>query len=156
MARIEKDKLRLAIFDGCEAGAGDAIASLLHRRGREALADLGVRLASLGHGSDDAGSAIDLLAQSDVLWTRPSDMVFFAALGIPLLMPPATTPLENAARRWTLRRGAGRKWERDMGWEQIAGWLANGTLAEVAWSGYRKLPKRGTFRIAEIVNGAGE
>ena len=32
----------------------------------------------------------------------------------------------------------------------LADWLADGTLAQAAWSGFRSLPKQGLYEIADV------
>lgn len=94
----------------------------------------------------------ELLARTDALFTKPSEMSFYAALGVPLVL---TTPLgahERANRRWLLRREAALRFDRgdDLA-ASVRYWIASGALARVAWYGFRRLPKRGTYRIGEFV-----
>ncbi|MFN3414015.1 MAG: DUF6938 domain-containing protein, partial [Thermoanaerobaculum sp.] len=93
-----------------------------------------------------------LLADTDILWTKPSELTFFAALGIALVFAPPVGVHEVLNRRWALERGAGLKQEHPSAAGQwLADWLADGTLAGAAWNGFRRLPRRGGSRIAELV-----
>jgi hypothetical protein len=89
-----------------------------------------------------------LLVRADILWTKPSELTFYAALGIPLILASPVGVHEFSNRRWARESGAGLK-QRDAryaaGW--IDEWLADGILAAAAWSGYRRLPKLGLYRI---------
>jgi len=97
-----------------------------------------------------------LLARTDILWTKPSEMTCYGALGIPLVFSWPVGGHERANRRWALHRGAGFKQEFPrFAWEWLREWLHEGTLAAAAWSGYVRLPKFGTFRIAEVVERVG-
>ena len=92
-----------------------------------------------------------LLARPDILWTKPSELSFFAALGIPLVFSWPLGVHERVNRRWVLHRGAGFKQESPgEAWEWLREWLDDGTLAGAAWSGYQRLPKFGAARIAEV------
>jgi hypothetical protein len=93
-----------------------------------------------------------LLARADVLWTKPSELTFFAALGLPLLFAPPVGRHESYNLRWAREAGAGVK-QRDPGSmaERLLDWIDDGTLAGAAWSGYMRLPKFGTYRIADLV-----
>ncbi len=93
-----------------------------------------------------------LLAETDVLWTKPSEMTFFAALGLPLVFAPPVGQHESYNLRWAREAGAGVK-QRDPGSmaERLLDWLDDGTLAGAAWSGYMRLPKFGTYRISDLV-----
>ncbi|MEL6543338.1 MAG: hypothetical protein AAFQ82_01860 [Myxococcota bacterium] len=93
-----------------------------------------------------------LLADADILWTKPSEMTFFGALGIPLILSWPVGVHERYNRRWAMERGAGIK-QRDP--RHVGEWLrellAEGTLAAAAWSGFTRLPKFGVYRIAEVI-----
>ena len=93
-----------------------------------------------------------LLAETDLLWTKPSELVFYAALGLPLVLSPPVGGQEHANRRWLLERGAALE-QRDL---RLAGfwireWLSGGELAAAAWAGYLRLPSGGTERIRRAV-----
>ncbi len=91
-----------------------------------------------------------LLAQTDVLFTKPSEMTFFAALGLPLVFSWPVGVHERYNRRWAIEGGAGLK-QRDPRFanEWIQEWLVDGSLAGAAWSGFMRLPKFGLYRILE-------
>jgi hypothetical protein len=91
-----------------------------------------------------------LLADTDVLWTKPSELVFYAGLGIPLLLAPPVGIHESYNLRWVRENGAGLK-QRDprVVGERILDHLSDGNLAAAAWAGYRRLPNRGLYRILE-------
>jgi len=93
-----------------------------------------------------------LLADTDILWTKPSELVFYAALGIPLLLSPPVGIQESYNLRWARENGAGFK-QRDarvIG-DRLLDHLYDGNLAAAAWAGYRRLPSQGLYRIAERV-----
>ena len=96
-----------------------------------------------------------LLARTDVLWTKPSELTFYAALGLPLICAPPVGVHERYNRRWARESGAGLK-QRDPRFaaEWIGDWLADGLLASAAWAGYMRLPKFGLYRIVDAVRGA--
>jgi hypothetical protein len=93
-----------------------------------------------------------LLERTDVLWTKPSELVFYGALGIPLVFAPPVGVHERCNRRWAIQRGAGLKQENPLyAIDWLREWLRDGTLAGTAWSGYVRLPKFGTPRILDLV-----
>ncbi|MDB4966612.1 MAG: hypothetical protein JWN44_2301 [Myxococcales bacterium] len=88
------------------------------------------------------------LADTDALWTKPSELSFFAALGLPLVLSPAVGEHERLNARWAVEHGAALKQHDPAGaahW--LADWLVDGTLAQAAWSGFRSLPKQGLYDI---------
>jgi hypothetical protein len=94
------------------------------------------------------------LADTDVLWTKPSEMTFFAALGLPLIMAPPVGVHERYNRRWAAEAGAG-LFQHDVRYagEWLEAYLADGTLAGAAWAGFRRLPQQGLYDIVEKVGG---
>ncbi len=97
------------------------------------------------------------LADSDALWTKPSEMTFFAALGLPVILAPAVGEHEKLNARWASEHGAALP-QRDprVARNWLDEWLDDGTLAGAAWNGFRALPKSGLYDIADdlaIANG---
>jgi hypothetical protein len=91
-----------------------------------------------------------LLERTDILWTKPSEITFYAALGIPLVFSWPVGVHERYNRRWAVESGAGLKQrEPRFAGDWIAEWLADGTLAQAAWSGFMRLPKFGLYQILE-------
>jgi hypothetical protein len=89
-----------------------------------------------------------LLGVADVLWTKPSEMVFYAGLGLPLLLTKPIGVHENYNRRYARENGAALK-QRDPSTigERLIELLDEGNLAAAAWAGYRRLPHLGLYRI---------
>ena len=48
-----------------------------------------------------------LLARTDVLWTKPSEMTFFSGLGLPLMFSWPVGVHEQYNRRWAIESGPG-------------------------------------------------
>jgi hypothetical protein len=93
------------------------------------------------------------LLNTDILWTKPSELSFYCALGIPVIMTPAIGPQEKCNRRWLREIGAGIKQQNP---EYTNQWLLDllkkGRLAEAAWNGFLKGRKFGTFNIIDFLN----
>jgi hypothetical protein len=97
----------------------------------------------------------ELLTTTDILWTKPSEITFFAALGLPLVFSWPMGVHERYNRRWAMHAGAGLKQsEPRFAADWIGEWLSDGTLAAAAWSGYMRLPKFGLYRIVETLQNA--
>ncbi len=146
---LRAGRLRLLLI----AGVRDAVAA----RFRRAIDAAG--LGDLVGGAVDVLHAPDLpsyfrafnaaLADTDALWTKPSELSFFAALGVGLVLAPAVGEHERRNARWAIEHGAALRQHQPAGaahW--LADWLADGTLAQAAWSGFRSLPKQGLYEIA--------
>ena len=93
-----------------------------------------------------------LLPLTDVLWTKPSELGFYAGLGIPLILSHPVGTHERYNRRWLRERGAGlkqRRIEHFPGW--FDEWLSDGTLAASAWSAFTRIPSDGTLNIVRAL-----
>jgi hypothetical protein len=96
----------------------------------------------------------ELMARTDVLWSKPSELSFFAALGLPIICAPPVGVHERRNRRWVRESGAGvKQGDPASAGEWLGDLLADGQLAAAAWAGYFRLPKAGLYRIAEAVRG---
>jgi|AGTN01.1.fsa_nt_gi hypothetical protein len=93
-----------------------------------------------------------LLRETDVLWTKPSELSFYCALGIPIITAPAVGFHERLNRQWLLDTHAAIK---PGPVEYAHQWLFdmrdNGILAEAAWDGFLKGRKTGTWKIEELI-----
>src|SRR3989338_1898511 len=92
------------------------------------------------------------LRTTDILMTKPSELSFYAGLGIPIVIAPPLGSQEDFNRRWLLHVGAGvdqgdakytDQWLFDM--------LDTGDLAELAMQGFVEIEKMGTYNIEKII-----
>lgn len=94
-----------------------------------------------------------ILRLTDVLWTKPSELSFYCALGIPILIAPPIGTHEERNRRWLEEIHAGVEPAGRV--EDCHEWLfdlrENGRLAEAAWDGFLKARKLGTYKIEKLV-----
>lgn len=93
------------------------------------------------------------LKDTDVLWTKPSELTFYTALGLPIIM---TTPIgsqEKFNQRWLFEIQAGiKQLNPDYANQWLFDFWKKGILAEAAWSGFLKARKLGTYKIMEILD----
>ena len=96
----------------------------------------------------------DRLRRTDVLWTKPSELVFYSGLGI----CPSSWRRPSAPMRSLTSAG----WKTSMPGINPAGlagccheWLfdlrESGGLAEAAWDGFLKVRKLGAFKIERLI-----
>jgi hypothetical protein len=95
-----------------------------------------------------------LLRETDVLWTKPSELSFYTGAGIPIIMAPPIGSQEHFNREWLRQVGGGiDQLDPAHADEWLWDWVQSGALARMAWSGYIEAPTHGTYRIESIVNG---
>ncbi len=94
------------------------------------------------------------LRQTDVLWTKPSELSFYCGAGLPVIMAPTIGSQENFNRKWLMGVGAGTD-QLDPAYvnEWFFDWVDSGGLARFAWNGYIEAPTHGAYRIESIITG---
>jgi len=94
----------------------------------------------------------NVLHETDILWTKPSELSFYCALGIPIIMSPIIGSQEKFNRKWLREIQAAMKQEKpDYTDQWLYDLLNRGTLAESAWDGFLKARKLGTFKIKQVL-----
>jgi hypothetical protein len=94
------------------------------------------------------------LRTTDILWSKPSEMSFYTALGLPIVMAPYIGAHEKYNRDWLSYLGSGYAQEDpDHADEWLTYWLEDGQLARAALQGYLYAPNMGTYNIEKIIKG---
>ncbi|HEY6005135.1 MAG TPA: hypothetical protein VIV57_19810 [Anaeromyxobacter sp.] len=151
---LEAGALRVSLVAGVRRDVDARFREAIHRARMEPLLGGPLEILAAPTFAEYYARFNDLLSRTDVLWTKPSELVFYGALGIPLVLSPPVGVHERYNRRWARESGAGLKQrEARFAAERISDWLADGVLAAAAWAGYMRLPKFGLFRILEAVCG---
>lgn len=92
------------------------------------------------------------LRTTDILWSKPSELSFYAALGIPFIFTQSIGAQEKANKKWLREIQAGIKQENPEYADQwLFDMLRKGRLAEAAWAGFLKARKKGTFNILDTL-----
>jgi hypothetical protein len=93
-----------------------------------------------------------MLRTTDVLWTKPSELVFYAGLGIPLIMAPSVGAQEVFNRTWlkTINAGISQNNPKYVH-EWLFDWVDSGWLAEAAMSGFLDGRQFGVSNIMQVV-----
>jgi hypothetical protein len=148
---IVEGRLHLQLVAGTRPEVLSVFAEAVARNGLETLLDRDITLI---HGRDFKSYYEMMnraLVSTDVLWTKPSELSFYPALGIACMLSRPLGAHERYNRRWLREQGVGlkhRRLDHARGWFEE--WLEDGTLAGAAWSGFVRLPKHGTERIARL------
>jgi UDP-N-acetylglucosamine:LPS N-acetylglucosamine transferase len=150
--QLRNGVLRLALVAGVRKEVAAALSGQLANRG----------LA--GHGGTellydpDVFSYIRrfnaLLARADALWSKPSELTFFAALGLPFIAAPPVGEHEVRNLRWATDRGAALpQHDPENAGQWLQEWVEDGVLASAAEAGMC-LPQMGVYEIADQVDNA--
>ena len=96
----------------------------------------------------------ELLASADVLWSKPSELTFFAALGLPFIAAPPVGAHEACNLRWATDRGAALpQHDPEIAGDWLLEWAEDGVLASAAEAGMC-LPQMGLYDIVDQVENA--
>ena len=96
----------------------------------------------------------EILSETDILWTKPSELVFYTGLGVPLIMTKPLGAHEDANRDWVQKMGAGFTQEDPCyAGEWLTHWIERGILAQAAFDAYSKAPRDGTANVKRILFG---
>jgi UDP-N-acetylglucosamine:LPS N-acetylglucosamine transferase len=93
-----------------------------------------------------------ILRNTDILWTKPSELVFYTGLGIPILIAPPIGSQEEANKRWLLQVGAGiEQMDPELSYDWLPDFIDEGVFAEAAMQGFVEVKKDGVRNIIDLV-----
>ena len=92
------------------------------------------------------------LRATDIFWTKPSELVFYSALGLPIVMAPSVGSQEDYNRLWLKTIGAGISQNNPRyTHEWLYDWINSGWLAEAAMAGFLDGRQWGVHNIKQVV-----
>lgn len=91
------------------------------------------------------------LRKTDILWTKPSELSFYSALGVPIIIAPTIGSQEEFNERWLTKSGFGILQENpEYTSEWMFDWLEKGYFAEIAMEGFIEGRQLGSLNIEKI------
>jgi len=149
---IEQNKIRLFLV----AGIHNDVSAYF----RKHLIDLGLKneigkniRIIFNHTKDGYFQKFNkILRGTDILWTKPSELSFYCAFGIPIIMSDPIGSQEMFNRKWLRTIGAGVVQENpDYTNQWLFDWLESGWFAEAAMDGFLQASCCGLQNIIDIV-----
>ena len=153
-SKIAQNKIRLNLVPGVRKEDAKFY--------RDAVIDLGLKkqlgtyvcIPEFESRADYFSGFNELLKTTDILWTKPSELSFYAGLGIAIVMAPPIGSQEEFNRLWIQYVGGGVSQNNpEYTDEWLFDWISSGGIARMAWSGFLEAPTHGTYRIEDIVLG---
>lgn len=94
----------------------------------------------------------EVLNDTDILWTKPSELSFYAGLGLPIILAPTIGSQEDFNKQWLTSIGAGVP-QQDPKYtnEWLFDWLESGWLAQASMEGFLDAPRNGAYHVEEVV-----
>jgi hypothetical protein len=143
---LERDEIRLVLV----AGTRPRVAERFERWLRSARFGASVRVLFEPDFRSYYRGFNGTLASADVLWTKPSELTFYGALGLPLVLARPLGVHERRNRDLALSVGAGVDGRDSLATaRRLPSLVKDGTLAAAAWAAFMRMPRTGASRIAE-------
>jgi hypothetical protein len=149
---LREGRMRLNLVAGVRAEVDQYFRRVVGELGLEAELGRSIHLLAAAAKDDYFAKFNRLLRETDVLWTKPSELCFYPALGIPLIMSAPLGAHEERNLETVLRVGAGQRQEDPRAAvEWLTDWANNGLLALNAFQGYFHMPRMGTENIKRLL-----
>jgi len=146
--KIKKRKIRFIIAMGVREELGRYFSENI----KDLKLDGWVHLLSGMDADDYFKNFNEALRETDILWTKPSELSFYAGLGLPIIIAPTIGSQEDFNKKWLMHIGAGIPQDNPKYADQ---WLCDllnaGDFAETAMQGFMEIEKMGTYNIERII-----
>jgi RNA-binding protein YhbY len=94
----------------------------------------------------------ELIREADILWTKPSELSFYCALGLPIIISETVGSQEDFNRDWLLGLGAGvDSGPLDCLNEWLHDYIVSGRFARAALNGFLNAESMGTYNIEKLI-----
>lgn len=149
---LERKEFELNLVAGTRKEVAEYWKKIIAERGLTRFLGKSVRLVDGATKEKAFLQFEDILEKTDILWTKPSELSFYAALGIPIIIAPPIGSQEVQNRKWLLYVGAGleqlspticHQWLQDL--------VRKGILAEAAMQGFIEIEKEGAKNIGKMI-----
>jgi len=145
-------RLKVILVAGIKKGIRDYFEKEIRNGGLGELLDDGIDIL-WGKDFEEYYTKFNLaLRKTDILWSKPSEISFYSALGLPIIIAPTIGSQEEFNRSWLLKSGFGRDQgdiENIKDW--FYDWLHLGYFANMAMEGFVDGEQMGTVKIKEEI-----
>jgi hypothetical protein len=150
--QLRDGTVRINLVAGVRPAVEQRFRAMIARHGLDAEIGRGIRLQLAPTKDEYFDQFNELLRETDVLWTKPSELTFYAALGVPIVMCPPLGAHEERNQSSLVRVSGGQRQEDPRAAaEWLTDWIHNGQLAFNAFSGYFHMPRHGTQNIKRVL-----
>lgn len=152
--KIKRHQIHINLVAGTRKGLAAYFEKELHKMGLQRNHGKGVDILVERSRPEYFKKFTALLRQTDIMWTKPSELSFYTGAGIPIIMAQPIGSQEEFNRLWLQQIGGGID-QLDPRYtnEWLFDWVSSGALARLAWNGYIEAPTHGTHRIEQIITG---
>ena len=145
-------RMRLILIAGVNAMVEREFRAFVTRIGLESALGAGVLVVRENERSAYFDRFNALMRETDILWTKPSELSFYSALGIPIVMAPGIGAHEGKNALWLMDKGCALPQDNpSVALEWLTDMLKDGVFAEKALNGFVRNRKLGVYKIEEVL-----
>ena len=150
--QIEKEEIRMILVAGIRREVKEYFEDKVKKLGLAKALGKNIQILHEDRREKYFENFNKILRVTDILWTKPSELSFYCALGLPIIIAEPLGSQEKFNRKWLINIGSGVDAENiKYTNEWLFDWLKSGWLAEAAMQGFFEAPKYGTFNIEKII-----
>jgi len=150
--KIENKEIKLILSAGIRKKVRDYFLKNIEKLGLKKCLNENIEII-FERNIDDYFNRFNLkLRKTDILWTKPSELSFYSALGLPIIIAPPLGYQEDFNKEWLLKIGAGiNQGEPEKTKDWLFEMLESGLVAEAAMQGFIETEKFGVFNIEKMI-----
>lgn len=151
---IQAEKIKLILAVGTKQEVKNSFLKKIENIGMKNL--LGQSIEIISHSDIQQYFTLfnQALRKTDIFWTKPSELSFYTALGLPIVIAPPIGSQEDFNKEWLLELGSGITQKNPkFTYQWLFDLLENGWFAEAAMDGFIEAEKLGTYNIEKIIQG---
>ncbi len=150
--KIKTNKIRIILVAGIRNEVNRFFRKKIKSLGLGRYLDKNIKTIFAANREDYFRKFNRALRTVDILWTKPSELSFYTALGLPIIIAPPLGSQERFNEKWLMTIGSGIPQE-DVRYtnEWLFDWLESGWFAEAAMQGFMEGGKYGTYNIEKII-----
>jgi len=150
---IRNKRIRVNLIAGVHRQVNHYFHQVVKKQGLEEQLNKGVRILYTPSKQEYLRKFNLWLRKTDILWTKPSELSFYCALGLPIIIAPPIGSQEDFNQKFLIDLGAGLVQD-DLKYidEWLFDWIKSGRLAEAAAQGFLEAPKLGVYNIEKILS----
>lgn len=150
--KIKKRQIRLNLIAGIREEIRDYFLALIKQHDLTDELGIGVNVIYSNQMNKYFQRFNLVLRTTDILWTKPSELSFYAGLGLPVIIAPPLGAHEHVNKKWLMEIQAGIPQQEP---QHCSEWLFDllneGRLAAASWNGFLNARKCGIYKIEEII-----
>jgi hypothetical protein len=152
--RIKNREIKIILVAGIKEKIKNGFIENVHNLKLEEFLNKGIDIIFEKKIEDYFEKFNQALRKTDILWTKPSELSFYSALGLPIIIAPTIGSQEDFNKRWLLKSGFGiSQGNPDYLEDWLFDWISRGYLAEAAMQAFVKGEQLGVSKIKKIICG---